>query len=272
MGGLVGIGAAAAGLAGCSASAPTGSPSAPVPSTAPSVTAAGGGATGNAAPGAGGSAAPSVQPRTMPAILTQPGPDISSGPRTGSGVALTFHGAGEIALTVAVLDLARRAGARLTIFAVGQWLAANASVGRDIVADGHDLGNHTWSHQQMPSLSAARARQEITDGAAAVARAVGSAGLLFRPSGTRTSTPTIRAAAAAAGYQRCISYDVDPRDYQDPGRDAVASRTIAAMTTGSIVSLHLGHQGTVDALPAIFTALGSRGLRAVRVTDLLSAA
>lgn len=208
----------------------------------------------------------------MPAILTQPGPDISSGPRTGSGVALTFHGAGEIALTVAVLDLARRAGARLTIFAVGQWLAANASVGRDIVADGHDLGNHTWSHQQMPSLSAARARQEITDGAAAVARAVGSAGLLFRPSGTRTSTPTIRAAAAAAGYQRCISYDVDPRDYQDPGRDAVASRTIAAMTTGSIVSLHLGHQGTVDALPAIFTALGSRGLRAVRVTDLLSAA
>ena len=47
-------------------------------------------------------------------------------------------------------------------------------------------------------------------------------------------------------------------------------RTVAAMSGGSIVSLHLGHPGTADALPGILDALARRGLRAVRLTELLS--
>lgn len=100
----------------------------------------------------------------------------------------------------------------------------------------------------MPTLSAADAVQEVARGAAAVAASVGSAGLLFRPSGTQSSTPVIRAAAQAAGYHRCVSYDVDPSDYLDPGPQIVVNRTLAGTTAGSIVSLHLGHPGTVAAL------------------------
>lgn len=110
----------------------------------------------------------------------------------------------------------------------------------------------------------------VADGARAVAAIAGSSPLLFRPSGTPSSTALIREAAAAAGYARCVSYDVDPADYQDPGRDAVARRTIGAMRGGSIVSLHLGHAGTMEALPSILQALADRSLRAVTVTALLS--
>jgi len=208
----------------------------------------------------------------VPGILTRPGADITRGAGAPNAVALTFHGAGAPELAAQALRIADAEHAHVTVFAVGQWLSANPGLGRDIVRAGHDLGNHTWSHQTMTNLSAAQATQEVRAGADAVAAAVGAAGLLFRPSGTATSTGTIRAAAAASGYQRCISYDVDPEDYLDPGATVVRSRTLAAVTGGSIVSLHLGHPGTIEALPGVLQGLAARGLVPVRLTDLLAGA
>lgn len=274
-----GIIAVGGGLAACSdtpGSPPAGaagSASGATPSADPTTSATtppATGASGTATPSTSGPSTASAAATPPPAVLTSVGPDLRTGPAAYPAVALTFHGAGDLALTAAVLDIARGAGAHLTVFAVGQWLTANPSVGRDIVAAGHDLGNHTWSHQAMTTLDAAAARSEISQGAGAVAAAVGQAGLLFRPSGTATSTPTIRTAAAASGYQRCISYDVDPLDYEDPGATLVRTRTLAAVKAGSIVSLHLGHQGTVDALPGILQGLAAKGLQAVTVTRLLA--
>ncbi|GAA2746362.1 hypothetical protein GCM10009868_31460 [Terrabacter aerolatus] len=235
-----------------------------------------GSATSAAAPGSTGSApatssgASASPTQARDAVLASAGPDIGSGPRDAPLVALTFHGAGVPARTRAVLEIARAHDAHLTVFAVGQWLQANPDLGKAILAAGHDLGNHTWSHQAMRHLSASEAEAEVSRGAAQVAAVRGSAGLLFRPSGTPTSTPVIRAAARTSGYQRCISYDVDPQDYLDPGASAVESRTLAAVRAGSIVSLHLGHEGTVAALPGILAGLRSRGLRAVTVSELLA--
>ena len=137
------------------------------------------------------------------------------------------------------------------------------------MATGHELGNHTWSHQQMPQLDAEQAAEEVARGAAALKAAVGSAGWWFRPSGTPHSTATIRAAALASGYQRCISYDVDPEDYRDPGAALVRSRTRRHARPGSIISLHLGHAGTVQALPGILSDLSTAGLRPVTLSVLL---
>ncbi|MCU1538954.1 MAG: polysaccharide deacetylase [Humibacillus sp.] len=205
-----------------------------------------------------------------PAVLQTPGADIRRATGSAPAVALTFHGAGDPALTRRALAILRAHGSHVTVFAVGTWLSANPDLGRAIVAGGHDLGNHTWSHQTLPRLSASAARSEISRGAAAVAAVEGAATYLFRPSGTPTSTATIRAAARASGYERCISFDVDPADYQDPGTRAVVSRTLDAVRAGSIVSLHLGHPGTVDALEAILAGLDSRGLAPVTVTTLLA--
>lgn len=254
----------AVGLAACTTAGPE-TPSrttASTPESDPSTTTARGSATGPAT-------APPVATPVAAGVLTTSGPDLQTGPKGKARVALTFHGAGPSGLTMQALSVARAHQAKLTVFAVGQWLDANPELGRAILADGHDLGNHTWSHQPMRRLSAAQADLEVSHGAAAVAAVRGSAGLLFRPSGTPSSTPTIRAAALAAGYHRCISYDVDPSDYLDPGSAAVRDRTLAAVRDGSIVSLHLGHAGTVAALPAILDGLHQRGLTAVTITELL---
>jgi peptidoglycan/xylan/chitin deacetylase (PgdA/CDA1 family) len=216
------------------------------------------------------SGTPAPHPPTSPSAKNQDEPDLLHGPRTRRSVALTFHGQGAVGLTEAALRHAARAQAGLTVMAVGSWLEQNPSLAGRIIDAGHDLGNHTWSHLQMPGLGHAQARVEVERAADLLRRLTGSSGVWFRPSGTPRSTATIRAAARAAGYRRCLAYDVDPLDYEDPGPDVVASRVLAGVAPGSVVSLHLGHAGTIAALPAVLQGLQDKGLRAVTMSTLMA--
>lgn len=101
---------------------------------------------------------PAALPRTKPA-------EIEHGPRNRPRVALTFHGQGDPALARAVLGAAERAGARLTVLAVGSWLDQNPGMARRILDGGHDLGNHTQSHLDINTMDETRAYEEI-DGCA----------------------------------------------------------------------------------------------------------
>lgn len=121
----------------------------------------------------------------------------------------------------------------------------------------------------MRRLDAATAATEVARGRQALVRAGLAPSWCFRPSGTPSSTATIRRAALASGYHRCVSYDVDPADYLDPGAPAVRSRTRGAVRGGSILSLHLGHAGTAEALPGILADLSRAGLAPVTLSALL---
>jgi peptidoglycan/xylan/chitin deacetylase (PgdA/CDA1 family) len=222
-----------------------------------------------------GRSSSSPQPALTPSPTTSPpttrvGPgEILHGPRDRPRVALTFHGSGEPALTARALEVLGAAGARVTVLAVGTWLEAHPALAGQISSRGHELGNHTYTHPTLPDLPASAVRAEI-DGCRDVLIAMaGSPGRWFRPSGTPRATRLIRRQAAAAGYPVCLAYDVDPRDYTDPGPAAVRARVAAAARPGSIVSLHLGHAGTVAALPGILADLRARGLTAVTVTSLV---
>jgi peptidoglycan/xylan/chitin deacetylase (PgdA/CDA1 family) len=109
----------------------------------------------------------------------------------------------------------------------------------------------------------------VAMGAAVLTRLVGSHGAWFRPSGTPTSTAVIRRAARRAGYPVCVSYDVDSLDWTDPGATAVVQRVLRDARGGSIVSMHLGHPGTLAALPGVLSGLARRGLQPVTVTQLV---
>jgi peptidoglycan/xylan/chitin deacetylase (PgdA/CDA1 family) len=204
-----------------------------------------------------------------PAAPALPG-EVQHGPRDRPRIALTFHGQGDPRIVTALLDELRRGGARGTVLAVGTWLAANPGLGRRVVADGHDLGNHTQHHADIKTMTPQLAYAEISDCAQAVRAVTGSIGRWFRPSQTRYATPTIKAAARRAGYPTCLSYDVDPRDFTDPGAAAIVSATLAAIRPGSIVSLHCGHEGTVAAIAPVLAGLHARGLSPVTASELFA--
>jgi peptidoglycan/xylan/chitin deacetylase (PgdA/CDA1 family) len=200
----------------------------------------------------------------------QLGPQVVHGPRNRSQVALTFHGQGPVWMADALLGEAEQAGAQVTVLAVGTWLGQYPQIARRIVRGGHDLGNHTMHHLDIKTMDASGTYAEIAGCAQRLHALTGSIGRWFRPSQTQYSTPLIEREARKAGYQTCVSYDVDSLDYTDPGPDAIVSTVLRLTRPGSIISLHLGHQGTVTALPAIVRGLASRGLHPVTLTGLLS--
>jgi peptidoglycan/xylan/chitin deacetylase (PgdA/CDA1 family) len=222
-------------------------------------------------PPAPASAKTSPTPAEASAAASSPpgGSDLTHGPRDRAAVALTFHGAGDVAILRRMLAEFADAGAHVTVLAIGQWLAEAPEVARLVLDGGHDLGNHTWSHRTMTKFPAATVRTEIERAATELRHLAGGAGRWFRPSGTPHSTPTIRAAAVAAGYGACLGYDVDPLDYTDPGADAVARAFARDVRPGSVVSLHLGHPGTLAAMPRLLATLEQRRLTAVTASDLL---
>ena len=170
----------------------------------------------------------------------------------------------------ALLAEAERAGAEVSVLAVGTWLEQYPQIARRILGGGHDLGNHTMHHLDITAMGAADAYAEIAGCARQLRALTGWAGRWFRPSQTQYSTPLIEREARRAGYRTCVSYDVDSLDYTDPGPDAIVSTVLGKTRPGSIVSLHLGHSGTVTALPAILRGLARRRLRPVTLTGLLS--
>ena len=196
-------------------------------------------------------------------------PDISHGSRSTPQVALTFHGAGDKAMANKLLGILKSTQTPVTVFAVGAWLKADNSIAKQILDDGHDLGNHTMNHLQSKTLSATKLDSEISGCANELISLIGNHGKFFRPSGTQYSTALIRKTAIKYGYKKCISYDVDSHDYQDVGKAAVVKNVMGTVKNGSIVSLHFGHQDTIDALPTLLTQLHAKGLAPVTLSTML---
>jgi peptidoglycan/xylan/chitin deacetylase (PgdA/CDA1 family) len=185
-------------------------------------------------------------------------------------VALTFHGQGEPGVVGGLLDALAAEHVKATVLAVGAWVRQRPELARRVLADGHELGNHTLNHDDIKAMSDDKAYAEIAGCAAALREVGGSIGRWFRPSQTQRSTPRIRAQAERAGYATCLSYDIDSLDYTDPGADAVVRTTLQGVRNGSIISLHFGHAGTVTAMPKLLAGLRDRGLRPVTASELLA--
>jgi peptidoglycan/xylan/chitin deacetylase (PgdA/CDA1 family) len=220
-------------------------------------------------------AAPTTEPSAAattaaPPVPTGPAVEIVNGSRTRQQVALTFHGNGDPALAEQLLAAAEAKRAKITVFAVGNWLAANPSIGRRILSGGHELANHTFTHPDLGTLAQPAVEAEFAQARDVIQQVAGNNGTYARPSAMDRATPLVLAAAGVVGYRTVVAFDVDPSDYRDPGSQAVIDRTLAAVRPGSIVSLHLGHVGTLQALPAILDGLASRGLQAVTVKTLLT--
>jgi peptidoglycan/xylan/chitin deacetylase (PgdA/CDA1 family) len=169
-----------------------------------------------------------------------------------------------------MLDLTGRLHVPITVFAVGQWLEQHPDLAGKVLAAGHELANHTYTHPTLSQLGQLAVSQEITRCATVLTEQTGSRGRWFRPSGIESEpSPLILDEAGKAGYTTVVGFDVDSLDYRDPGPNAIVARVSAGVAPGSIVSLHLGHPGTVSAFERLVTTVQDRGLSPVLVRDLL---
>ncbi|WKN17466.1 polysaccharide deacetylase family protein [Streptomyces sp. JUS-F4] len=231
-----------------------------------------GGPDGAAGPGGpGGPAVSEAGPAAAPAPRRFPGLPfrIAHGPRDLPRVALTFDGRGDPGLARTALARCEQAGARVTVFAVGAWLAEHPGLARRILDGGHEIGNHTEHHLDLAALDERAAYEEIDACARRLRRLTGSIGAWFRPSPTAYASPLVQRLAQRAGYPHVLGCDVESLDHAATRVATVTRKVAGELRNGSVVELSLGRPVTVDALPLLLAEIGRRGLRAVTATELM---
>ncbi len=192
-----------------------------------------------------------------------------NGPRSSRRVALTFDD-GPGPQTPAVLRILRHAHVRATFFDLGVQARRYPSLVRRTLAEGHVIGNHTWDHKPMTSLSPGAADLELTRTSATIAAASGSTPCLFRPPGGAIDAAVVRLARQRELLS--IVWDVDPRDWALPGTAAIVRDVLRHTRPGSIILLHDAggpRSQTLAALPQIIAGLRARHLTFVTVPELL---
>lgn len=208
---------------------------------------------------------------TRPPSDTSPSPALRPATvdcRRRKCVALTFDD-GPANYTDRLLDTLTRAHVRATFFVLGQQVDANPSQARRIVAEGHQIGNHSWSHRDLSALSEADRSREITRTTREVERVTGIVPQLLRPPYGATNAPVDLTAKRLDLPE--ILWDVDPLDWRDRDSRLVRARVLSHARRGSIILMHDIHRTSVDAVPAIIAGLRSRGFTLVTVSELLGA-
>jgi peptidoglycan/xylan/chitin deacetylase (PgdA/CDA1 family) len=168
--------------------------------------------------------------------------------RMATDVALTFDD-GPGAVTGALLDVLARHGAHATFYWLGSLVAGNEVVMQRAAAEGHEIGVHGWTHVDHRDDPVGRAA-EVARTAQRLEAVCGVRPRRFRPPYGSTNA-ALEAAVAAQGLETVL-WDVDPRDWEDPGADAIVERTLAALRPGAVVLLH-ERPGTVAAVDRLLS-------------------
>ncbi|MHB8780241.1 MAG: polysaccharide deacetylase family protein, partial [Candidatus Geothermincolia bacterium] len=153
-------------------------------------------------------------------------------------------------------------------FLLGPFAAGAPDLVRRMVAAGHELGNHTWSHRQAPGMSAAQLWQEIEACENTIRDITGfSSSPWFRfPYGDRSDANL--QAVNAAGYMS-VYWTIDPQDWRGMDGESLASLVLAEVRPGAIILMHgINPEQKATALPIIIGQLRARGYEPVTLTEL----
>lgn len=187
----------------------------------------------------------------------------------GPYIAMTFDDGPHATNTPKLLEMAAERHIKLTFFVLGECVVQNPDVLRREVAEGHEIGNHSWSHPNLARLSDEGLRTQLQRTEDMIGKTAGIKPKLMRPPyGELTKRQRILA-NHEFGY-RVILWDVDPLDWKRPGSDVVAQRIIAGARPGSIILSHDIHPPTIAAMPQVFDALLTKGFKFVTVSELLA--
>ncbi len=182
-------------------------------------------------------------------------------------VALTLDDGPTVAGLDAALPVLAAHDATATFFLIGHEVERQPGLVRRIVADGHEIGNHSYTHDMMVGHPAAFYDAEIVRTHHLLVRAGAPAPRLFRPPYGKKLWGLPRA-VERHGY-RMIMIDVEEPETTDPR--AYAGRLVAQAKPGSILLMHLMYRTNRtarEALPLVLDGLQARGFRVVTVGEL----
>ena len=218
-------------------------------------------------------------------MQTPPTPAPSNGPRSsyssvhvnGPYIAMTFDDGPSAALTPRLLDILKERHIHVTFFVLGQMVKAHPEILQREIAEGHEVGNHTWDHLPLTKVVSIEGGldREIGNTSALIKQVTGKGPIYLRPPYGATNPRLSRAIEKQYGL-KVILWSVDPFDWKDPGPQVVEQRILSGwkesggVKPGAIILSHDIHKGTIEAMPATLDALLAKGYKFVTVSELLA--
>jgi peptidoglycan/xylan/chitin deacetylase (PgdA/CDA1 family) len=186
-------------------------------------------------------------------------------------IALTFDDGPHATLTPKLLDLLASRHIKATFFVLGECVEQNPQVLQRAAREGHEIGNHSWSHPQLNHMSDDSVRSQLKRTDDLIRSVTGVRPTLFRPPYGALTTKQKKWIPEEFGY-KIILWEVDPLDWKDPGPSVVTSRILKNTRPGSIILSHDIHRGTIEAMPATIDQLLAKHFKFVTVSELISLA
>jgi peptidoglycan-N-acetylglucosamine deacetylase len=186
-------------------------------------------------------------------------------PETVRQVALTFDD-GPGPYTAELLSILADRQVAATFFVVGRNVQTRPALVRAAFEQGHEVGNHTYDHLDLTTLTPDAIRQQLDRTTAAVTAVTGARPILARPPYGATNA-TVAEVLRERDHTEVL-WDIDSEDWRDNGAALTTERVLAGAHDGAIVLMHDVFPATVEAVPTIIDALRTHGYTFATVSQL----
>ncbi|HLT52138.1 MAG TPA: polysaccharide deacetylase family protein [Arenibacter sp.] len=183
-------------------------------------------------------------------------------------VAITFDDGPHPDFTPQVLKLLSRYNAKATFFCIGKQVAQHPDIVKEIIAEGHTLGNHTYSHSKtFGFLSTEKVVEELQRTRETIQQLTGLDSILYRPAFGVTN-PSIGSAVDQLGLQT-IGWSIRSLDTTNRSKMTILHRITHRLKRGDIILLHDTSAKTVEVLEQLLLFLQNNNMRSITVDQLL---
>ncbi|MDT0269750.1 polysaccharide deacetylase family protein [Streptomyces sp. DSM 44915] len=198
------------------------------------------------------------------AVVPQDGPDCEE----LTCIALTFDSAPS-EHTPELLEILRAEEVPVTFFLLGRnHIDTYPELVRQMVDEGHELANHTWTHRRLTEIDRDEIHEELARTQAAIAELTGVTPTLMRPPQGRTNDEVGEVSRELGLAQ--VLWTVTAKDYQTTDSDLIRGRVLEGADRDGIILLHDLYDGTVPAVPGIIEELKGEGYTFVTVSQLFA--
>ncbi|WP_375103566.1 polysaccharide deacetylase family protein [Paenibacillus sp. RS8] len=189
-------------------------------------------------------------------------------------VAFTFDDGPHPLYTKELLDIFHKHNGKATFFMIGEELNMYEAIAAQVHMAGHEIGNHTYSHPDLTTLTIDEARAELQRADDTIRKVTGKHVLNFRPPFFGVNDDILML-AAEFGYHSIGAVNGEAKDWEQPGVDFILNHTRPTIENGSIFLFHDGYgerAQTIEAVRVLVEELDAEGYRFVTLSELFGIA
>ncbi|MDN3017115.1 polysaccharide deacetylase family protein [Paenibacillus sp. BSR1-1] len=197
---------------------------------------------------------------------------INEVPASNKVVAITFDDGPNPIYTPQVLEIFSEASGKATFFMIGEQMGKFPEVVKKVAAQGHEIGNHTYTHPYLSQLTQEECLEEIERNESLVEELVGRTPVVFRSPYLDYNHETL-SLLERKSYPMIGALNLEAQDWEQPGVDHILAKTRDCVRNGSILLFHDGYgdrSQTIEAVRILVAELSSQGYQFVTVSSLLN--